>query len=636
MIILQGKDISVSFGEKTIFSDVNFAVDENDKIGLAGVNGAGKTTLFKMLSGIEPEDFTGQVIKQSGLTVGFMEQHVLRNDEISVKEEALSVFAELAREEKRLEELHERIDTGETDDAILDEQMRLFECFQSEGGLTFRARTESMLAGMGFAKEDQDKPVKVLSGGERSRLQLSKLLLSGAKLLLLDEPTNHLDFYSSEWLENFLGEFKGAYIVVSHDRYFLDKVTSKTFALENGTLTCFKGNYSEYLRQYDERAAFLAKKYAQDTEEIRRIEGIIEQQKRFGQEHNYITIRSKEKQIERIKRELIPPPPPRRSIKFAFPCKAAHGTDVISAEGLFCKMNGEFLFRNVDLDVKFGERVFILGANGCGKSTLMKMLTGKPHGGESGGRIRTAEWLKTGCFEQMQENRLTSRKNLMDFVWDDFPKLTKTQVYSGLALFGLYGDDLLKRVSDLSGGEAAKTVLLKLMLDGPNLLMLDEPTNHLDIDARDALNAALADYKGTMIVISHDRTMINALATKLIFLKPDGAEIFDGNYDEWRELQLRERNEPLNEQKTASAKTNPYREQKELRSRQRKAKNRVERLENEIEAAEKRIGRLNEEISLAASDYEKLTELGESLSECEQELTTLMDEWEKAMAEIDE
>ena len=630
MIILQGTDISVSFGERVLFSDVNFAVDENDRIGLAGVNGAGKTTLFRMLAGEEPEDWQGQIVKQSGVTVGFMEQHVLRSENVSVYEEALSVFAPLIRQEKELEELHDRIDNGETDKALLERQMQLTERFHDEGGLTFRARTESMLSGMGFPKETLEKPVSVLSGGERSKLQLVKLLLSGAKLLLLDEPTNHLDIDAAEWLEGFLQEFRGAYIVISHDKYFLDKVTDKTFALDNGTLDTYKGNYSEYLRQYDERVTFLTKKYTETMEEIHRIEGIIEQQRRFNQEHNYITIRSKEKQIERLKKELVPPPPPRRKIRFTIPCKQAHGTDVITAKGLCCTIGEKKIFSGVDFEIKHGERVFLLGANGCGKSTLMKMILGKVKGE---GYANIADWLKIGYFDQLQELRLTSTKSVMDFVWDDFPALNRTQVQSALALFRLYGDELQKPVNTLSGGEAAKVVLLKIMLEGPNLLLLDEPTNHLDLEAREGLIEALESYTGTMLIISHDRGMINSLATKLMFLHSDGMELFEGSYDEWRESKG---TYIIPEKKQEKAtKPNAYKLQKEQQSRQRKAATAVKKIEEEIEAAERETEEINKRLADSSRDYQEVLEDTERLSELETLQAELMEKWEEAMKELD-
>ena len=631
MVILQGKDIELSFGERVLFSKVSFAVDENDKIGLAGVNGAGKTTFFRLLSGRDMEDWSGQLDKPKDVKIGFMEQHVLRSGEVTVYGEAISVFQPLIDMEKELDDLHRRIDNGEQDAALLERQMRLTEQFQRDGGLTFRARTKSMLAGMGFAEEQQEKQVGVLSGGERSKLQLVKLLLSGANLLLLDEPTNHLDIEATEWLEKFLLDFRGAYIVISHDRYFLDKVTNKTFALDNGTLTVYKGNYAEYLRQYDERVTFLSKKYAEMTEEIARIEGIIEQQKRFNQAHNYVTIASKQKQIDRIKAELVPPPPPKKHIKFSFPCTLAHGTDAVSAQNLCFSVENRQLFRNVSFDIKYGERVFLMGANGCGKSSLVKILMEKYKA--DSGRFFIADWLKTGYFDQLQDLRLTSRKTVLDFVWDDYPRMSRTEVQSALAMFQIVGEEVTKQVNTLSGGEAAKVVLLKIMLSGPNLLIFDEPTNHLDLEARQALTEALENYKGTMLIISHDRSLINKIATKIMFLHEDGVEVFEGNYDGYKAAhadlpQVRE------EKPVKAPKQNDYKLQKELQSRLRKAKTRMERAEQALDNAAAEANVLNEKMSGGEMDYTQLMEATERLALLEEEQARQLEEWEAAEAEV--
>lgn len=635
MTIFNAKDVSVFFGETTLFKDVNFSVESTDKIGLVGTNGAGKSTLLKLLMGQFPEDYTGTLTKAADIEVGFMEQHVLSSTATTVYEEALSVFEHLIETERELERLHRQIDEGDKSSEILEKQMKLTEQFHDRGGLTFRARTQSMLSGMGFENALQDKPVSVLSGGERSKLQLVKLLLSGARLLFLDEPTNHLDIKATEWLENYLLEFRGAYILISHDRYFLDKVTNKTFALDNKTLDCYKGNYSAYLRQYDERVAFLEKKYKQDIEEIERIEKIIEQQKRFNQEHNYITIKSKQKQIDRIKEGLVPPPPKKEHIHFSFPCKTAHGTDVLLAEGLSFDTGKQRLFTDVRLDIKFGERIFLLGSNGCGKSTLMKTLVGKIP--LQSGSVRVADWIKTGYFDQLQDLRFQSEKSILDFVWDDFPQMTKTQVMSALAVFQIRGEETLKPMNRISGGEAAKTVLLKIMLEGPNLLFFDEPTNHLDLEAREALIDALDGYEGTMLIISHDRTLINAVATKLIFLTENGIEVFEGNYDEYQQKRV---GEPIAAQKDEKAQKpqNSYKLQKELQSRIRKAKHRLEVIEKELDEIGARTDELNALMQSAERSYEQLMDDTTELSELDRRQNELLEEWESldnALSELE-
>lgn len=633
MIIYNARDVGVNFGEKTLFKNVEFAVDGNDKIGLVGTNGAGKTTLLRLLNGTCPEDYTGTLTKAADTKLGFMEQHVLSTKEITVYDEALSVFEPLIELETELEALHEKIDAGESSKEILEKQMRLNEKFHNDGGFTFRSRTESMLMGMGFPRNLQDKPISVLSGGERSKLQLVKLLLSGANLLLLDEPTNHLDIAATEWLESYLLEFKGAYILISHDRYFLDKVTNKIYALDNLTLTVYKGNYSAYLRQYDERVTFLRKKFQEDCEEIERIEKIIEQQKRFNQAHNYVTIASKQKQIDRIKAQLVIPPPPHEHIHFSFPCKEAHGTDVLWGNNLSFDTGKQVLFKNVDLDIKYGERVFLLGSNGCGKSTLMKMLVGKNP--VQTGRFEIAKWIKVGYFDQLQDLRLTSEKTVLDYVWDDYPMMTKTQVMSVLAMFFIKGEDVLKKVNKISGGEAAKVVLLKIMLEGPNLLLFDEPTNHLDLEARDGLISALSGYSGTMLIISHDRQLINSIATKLLFLTPDGMEVFEGNYDDY--MAERQPETQLFKQ-AATEKTekpqNDYKAQKELQSRIRKLRHRLEVIEQELDAAQKRIDELNKQMASGTRGYSELMDDTAELEALENKQMELLEEWESCDSEL--
>ena len=634
MIIFSANDVSLCFGERVLFRDVSFAVDQNDKIGLVGTNGAGKTTLLKLLNGQEAEDYTGIVTKTAQTKLGFMEQHVLSSSDITVYEEALGIFSDLTRLEAEIDEIHRKIDSGENEPQILERQMRLNERFQHEGGLTFRARTASMLSGMGFSADDQTKKIAVLSGGERSKLQLVKLLLSGANLLLLDEPTNHLDIAATEWLESYLLDFKGAYILISHDRYFLDKVTNKTFALDNRTLSVYNGNYTDYLRQYDERTAFLRKQYQQQLGEIARIEGIIEQQKRFNQAHNYVTIQSKQKQIDRIKAELVPPPPPHEHIKFRISCKEAHGTDVLSGEGLsFTTKNGT-IFDNVSFDIKYGDRVFLLGSNGCGKSSLMKMIVGEKS--VQSGKISIAKWISTGYFDQLQDLRLSSTKSVVDFIWDDFPRMNKTQVMSALAMFMIKGDETFKPVNTLSGGEAAKLILLKIMLRAPNLLLLDEPTNHLDLDARDGLISALEGYNGTLLIISHDRRLINQIGTKLLFLSADGIEQFDGNYDQWlaQRTEDSEQENSLEEKKTEPKPQNDYFTQKELQSQIRRLTTRRERLEKELELVEAQIEALNSSLLDGTRHYEQIMAESAELEQLTKRQEELLSEWDSADSEL--
>ena len=630
MIILSGSDIEMAFGADVLFSGVSFEVDEKDRIGLVGVNGTGKTTLFKIINRItEPE--SGTINKTADTRIGYMEQHVVRDSGVSVYDEALSVSQSLIDLEKQLEEIHAEIDGGNHSEEILDRQMKLQERFERDGGLEYRARTKSALTGLGFTAEEQEKPVSVLSGGQKSKVQLAKLLLSGANLLLLDEPTNHLDIKACEWLEKFLLEYRGAYIVISHDRYFLDKVTAKTFELENKHLTVWKGNYTGYRRLKEEKRLTMQREYDNTMAEIKRIEGIIEQQKRFNQERNYVTIAHKQHSIDRLRETLVKPEAAPEELHFTFPCFEGSGNDVLYANNLCKSFDGEVLFRNVCLDIKKGERVFLLGPNGCGKSTLFKILVDKCKA--DFGDFRLGARIKIGYFDQIQTG-LTDTKTVMDEIWDEYPKMTQTQVRTALGSFLFKGEEVFKKIGSLSGGEKARVALLKLMLSGCNFLLLDEPTNHLDIGAREALEQALLGYKGTLFVISHDRYLINKLAGTIYTLTENGAEKFDGNYDDYVQSLESVSIKAQPERSEEKPKVNNYRLQKERESELRKLNTRVKKAEERISQLEGQLEELNKLLMSPeiACDFEKATEITKQIEECNAELETQMEEWEAAGA----
>ncbi|MBS7370508.1 MAG: ABC-F family ATP-binding cassette domain-containing protein [Oscillospiraceae bacterium] len=374
MLLLGLNNIAMGFGDRTLFSEVTFEVYSDDRIGFVGVNGSGKTTLFRLLKGEHtPEE--GNLHIAGSCKIGFMEQFACKGSHRTLLDEALTVFSRLEDMELELEELHDRIDAGAHDLDTISRQTALSEQFERDGGLTFRSRTASALMGLGFSESDLKLPVDVLSGGQRSKLQLAKLLLSDANLLLLDEPTNHLDIQSVEWLERFLADYRGAYIVISHDRYFLDKVTNRTIELENGRIDCYKGNYSRFLQLKEEEMERRRKVYDATMKEISRIEGIIEQQKRWNQERNYVTIAHKQKSIDRLEATLVKPEEAPQALKFRFKSADGCGNDVFHAEKIALGFDGKQLFRNVTIDIKKGERVFLIGANGCGKTSLFKVFT---------------------------------------------------------------------------------------------------------------------------------------------------------------------------------------------------------------------------------------------------------------------
>lgn len=627
MIVLSGNDISVSFGGETLFHNVNFRLEENGRAGLVGVNGCGKTTLMHVINGkLEPEN--GSINKAAGIKLGSMEQYVIRDDSVTLYSEVLDIFRPLTDMEEELADIAVAIDTGDQSEQTLSKQMHLQERFERDGGLTYKSRVASALIGLGFSEDDFNKPISVMSGGQKSKAQLAKLLLSASNVLLLDEPTNHLDITACEWLEKFLTEYKGAYIVISHDRYFLDKVTNTTFEMENKTLHEYKGNYTRYLELKAEAREAQQRVYDRTVKEINRIEGIVEQQKRWGQEHNFITAASKQKQADRLKETLERPEDLPETIKFSFRAKEGGANDVLIAKALSKSFDGVTVFQNAELDIKRNTTTFILGENGCGKTTLLKILMGQyqPDSGE----YKYGNNIQCGYYDQAQTD-LDPSKTVIDEVWDKYPRMTQTEVRSALAQFLFKGEDVFKNVGKLSGGEKARVSLLKLMLGKANMLLLDEPTNHLDIHSREALENALSNYGGTLLIVSHDRYLINKLADRIVWLDKNGTVNIDGNYDRYIELkaakeQAEQTNLAVQAKAVTEAKKNDYKERKERESTLRKLNGALKRCEQAIEDVETKTAELAEQMSKPeiATDYEKASKLSEEiavLKEKEEELT---------------
>ncbi|MBQ2797841.1 MAG: ABC-F family ATP-binding cassette domain-containing protein [Ruminiclostridium sp.] len=631
MIVLSGNNITVEFGGEVLFSDACFRLENDGRAGLVGVNGCGKTTLFKVING-ECEAAEGNINKTAGVKIGYMEQYIIRNENMTLYEEVLEIFRPLIDMEQELYEIGVAIDSGDHSEKTLQRQMHLNEKFQQEGGLVYKSKTTSALLGLGFDKEMLSRPISVLSGGQKSKAQLAKLLLSDSNVLLLDEPTNHLDIKACEWLEKFLFEYKGAYIVISHDRYFLDKVTNITYEMENGRLHEYKGNYSRFLELKAEARLAQQRQYDKTMKEIHRIEGIIEQQRSWKVEHNYITAFSKQKQVDRLKETLDKPEDAPEELRFRLRCKEGGGNDVLMAEKLCKSFDGEKLFSSVDLDIKKNERVFILGENGCGKTTLLKILTGQLPA--DFGTYRYGSEIEWGYYDQSQSS-LTPTKTVLDELWDDFPRMTQTEVRTALGSFMFHGDDVFKLIGNLSGGEKARISLLKLMLRGGNLLFLDEPTNHLDIHSREALEKALSEYGGTLVVVSHDRYLINKLASRIILLKPDGIVKVNGNYDTYVALTEAEEEKPVVKQE--EKKPNDYKLRKERESNIRKLKTALSRTEKEIEETEQRIEEATELLSSPeySSDYEKAMKLSLEIEELKQKEEELTARWMEISEELE-
>ena len=627
MPALSVRNLEVSFAERTLFSDVSFDVEKNDKVGFIGANGVGKTTLFKVLNG-ELEPSSGTVAFEKNTVVGYMEQHACSNPQIDVYHELLSVFSYLRETEREISFLTEQIDKGKGDlDELVERQTRLIEEFEAQGGLTYQSRTRAALLGLGFREQDFTMEVGALSGGQRSKLCLAKLLLSRSTLLLLDEPTNHLDIRSVGWLEDFLRDFSGAMMIISHDRYFLDRVTNKTVELEHQKTMCYKGGYSEFIKKKQAYNESLKNKYENDLKEIRRIEGIVEQQKRWGRERNFITAASRQKQADKIKEQLVAPENELEVMRMRFTPKCESGNDVLMCRELSKRFGEKLLFEHLNMHIRKGERVFILGENGCGKTTLFRILTGKAAQDE--GEYEYGANVMPGYFDQMQQD-LNLSKTALDEVWDAFPHLSQTQVRSALAAFLFKGDEVFKPLSQMSGGERARVSLLKLMLRGGNLLLLDEPTNHLDASSREELENTLLDYSGTMLIISHDRYFINKLANRVLVLRQDGFKEYLGNYDYYIErVRAEDEAQKQDGAKSSVKPKNAYFLEKQRQSEERKRRTRLKKAEEEIERLDGELEEVQAQLAdpETAGDYEKVLELTARLEELQAEQEKQYEIW---------
>ena len=625
MNVLDVQNLTLSFGSDILFSNVSFDIKDREKVGFVGVNGAGKTSLFKIITGEYTAD-SGNCFISKNARLGYMQQHTC-SDNKTIYNELVSVFDDLIKTELELDEIAEQLKNNPSHE-LIQRQDYLTNEFNSNGGLTFRSMTRSALLGLGFSEEDFDKPTSKLSGGQKSKLILAKLLLSKADFLLLDEPTNHLDISAIRWLEDFLINFNGACLIISHDRYFLDRVTNKTIELENKRLRCYKGNYSDFLVKKQAEQKAIEEKYENDIKEIERLEGIIAQQRQWNREKNIKTAESKEKVVEKIKAQLVLPDKKVEKIRFDFTPKCVSGEDVLDVKELKKSFGGHTIFSNVSFDVKRGERVFLLGDNGCGKTTLLKILMGDLS--RDDGSFSFGASLMTGYFDQVQA-KLDLSKTVIAEVWSNFPFMTETKVRNALAAFLFKGDEVFRRLEVCSGGERARVALLKLMLGGYNFLLLDEPTNHLDAFSREELENTLLNYQGTMLIVSHDRYFINKLATRIVELTPQGCNNFAGNYDDY--IQNKYVAEISCEKKEKS-KVNDYKLKKERQSNLRRLNTLLKRLEQEIEQAENEVSLIEEKLSCA--DYEELLTLTQELEKLTNKRDSLYEEWESTSAKLEE
>lgn len=622
MTVISVSNLSLSFGTVPVLQNISFALNENDRLGVVGINGSGKTSLFKLILGEYTPD-EGSVFISKDKTVGVLEQNV--SLDIADGETPLSfmysAFPELMRAEERLSELSALIENGAEKDArLLNEYEALSHKYASLGGLEYKARCASVLRRMGYDDDMMNRPAEQLSGGQRTRLALSKQLCREPDILLLDEPTNHLDTETLVWLEGFLASYKKCVLVISHDRYFLDRVTNKTLIIEHRRGRLYNGGYTVSSKKRDEEDRTQEKHYLEQQKEIARQEAYIAQQRQFNRERNIIAAESRLKLLAKMEKIERPKEAP-RAIKIKFTEHLASGNDVLSVKDLSIGYGSKAIVDGLNFLIRKGERVFITGPNGCGKSTFIKTLVGAIE--PINGRASFGYNVSVGYYDQENQN-LSPENRVIDELWNAYPELAEREIRGTLAAFRFFGDDVFKQVSMLSGGERARLTLAKLILSHMNLLILDEPTNHLDIDSKEALEAALADFEGTIITVSHDRYFIDKLATRIIALKPAfGTEDFcdypisraGEGYTEYTEFrQKRELSgdtsksgEPVAAR--GDGKEDYLRAKKEL-SDTRKQQKRVERLTKEAEKLEEEIDKITEELyGSAASDYVRAAEL---------------------------
>ena len=640
MIMLSCNNVSKSFGVETILEDISFSVNEGDKIGIVGVNGTGKTTLFKVITGIFPHD-KGDIFTSKNCRLGYLEQNTNFYSEKTIYDEVVSVFSDLIEAEEELRSLEHQIaslsakesSSGDQLKKAMDTYGKKYEEFEKKNGYAYKSEVRGTLKGLGFSDEEMNKPVNVLSGGEKTRVLLAKLLLCKPSLLLLDEPTNHLDADAIEWLEAFLRSYEETIMIISHDRYFLDQSVNRIFEMENKRLTSYNGNYTDYQKQAKINREIRLRQYENQQRDIKKQEESIERLKAYGREKHLKRARSKEKMLDKVDR-LDKPQELRKKARFNFVLRHHSGNDVLKARGLGKSFGDRKLFEGVDFDLYRGEKVALIGPNGVGKSTLFKIIMGDES--QDQGEYKLGQGVDIAYFHQEQKS-LNLENSIIDEVWDDNPHMTQTEVRNLLGAFLFEGEDVFKSIRSLSGGERARVAILKLILSKSNLLLLDEPTNHLDIDSKEVLEDALKEYEGTLLTISHDRYFLNTVVDRILVLKPNGIEEYLGNYEYYQNKKKEESEKShLAEMEDLPSKTKTQikeerRREKELKKNENKAKKLIKDIEVEIELLEKQIGGLDymlcqEEVYTSP---ERTREVNQEKSDLEKRLSKLYEKWEQ-------
>lgn len=639
-MILACQNISKSFGTDEIIKNASFHIEENEKAAIVGINGAGKSTLLKIImQEIDADEGTVTVAK--GKTIGYLAQHQEQDSDKTIYEEVLSVKQPVIEMEKRLRAMEDAMNGCDADDMekLLADYNKLNHEFELQEGYAYKSEVTGVLKGLGFGEEDFDKKMSELSGGQKTRVALGRLLVTKPDIILLDEPTNHLDMNSIAWLETYLMNYKGAVIIVSHDRYFLDRVVTKVIEVFQHRVSVFLGNYSDYAVKKKSAREALLRQYYNQQREIKHQEEVITKLKSFNREKSIKRAESREKMLDKMER-LEKPVEDNTDIHITLEPNIVSGNDVMKVEGLAKQFDGNYLFSGIDFEIKRGERVALIGNNGTGKTTMLKIINGliAPDGGE----VRLGTNVHIGYYDQ-EHHVLHMEKTLVEEISDDYPYLNNTQIRNVLAAFLFTGDDVFKRIGDLSGGERGRVSLAKLMLSEANFLILDEPTNHLDITSKEILESALNQYTGTVFFVSHDRYFINQTATRILDLTGKTVINYIGNYDYY--LEKREEQTALHvtagqaearvPEKTSAVKMD-WEQQKKEQARIRKQENAIKKVEADIEAKEQAIAEIDEKLAdpEIATNSAKLNELGSLRAKEQEALDELYEQWETLSSEL--
>ena len=635
MVVLSCKDISKSYGIREVLKNVTFSINEGDKVGIIGGNGEGKSTLFKIITKELSQD-SGEIFIDKNKTIGYLTQHVDLDLNNTIYEEMNLVFKDILDIESRLHNLEVKM-AEPYDEAnaayhekIIKDYTTLQDLFSLKGGYTYKGEISRVLKGLSFLEEDFDKVINTLSGGQKTRVALCKLLLKNPDIILLDEPTNHLDLEAIEWLEEYLKAYKGTVLVISHDRFFLDAVTNNTFEVINGHVDCYNVPYTKFIDLRKKNFEAKLKAYNLQQAEIKRQEAIIEKFRSFNREKSIRAAESREKALEKM--EIIyAPDKEKEASKIKFEASIKSGHDVLHIENLSKSYGENTLFSNLNLDLKRGEKVALIGENGRGKTTLFKIILNQIE--SNSGKVLLGTNVNVGYYDQEQSN-LNLDKTIIDEVWDEFPTLTTSKLRGYLASFLFTGDDVFKVINTLSGGEKCRINLLKLMLSKSNLLLLDEPTNHLDIMSREALEDAILTYDGTLIVISHDRYFLNKVINRILELNEDGIKEFLGNYNYYQEKKINpNRFDVLEEIANGKTKTQIKEEKKKKREQEKEEKAKklkLKDIENTISNSEEKLLELQEKLCLEEvySNPQESEKVSKEIKLLEEKIAALYEEWE--------